>query len=148
MQFGCALGIPFTTTNTSNMDVQGAPLFSLPDCRNEQKCRSQSHSSTGIMGPSPVADRTEIQDARMTMPAALTSMPMPSYAYGGASICVGVCSKSGFLILSLVIFWILDRKQIQPFVTNCVKGSKKFIWFLKLQKIALEGFRFLLTSFP
>ncbi len=86
------------------------------------------------MGPSPVPDRTEIQDAGMPMPAALTSMLMPSYANRGASICVGVCSKSVFLILSLIIFWILDRKQIQPFVTNCVKGSKKFIWFLKLQK--------------
>jgi hypothetical protein len=78
--------------------------------------------------------RTEIQDAGMPMPAALTSMQMPSYANPGACICVGVCSKSVFLILSLEIFWILDRKQIQPFVINCVKGSKKFIWFLNCKK--------------
>jgi hypothetical protein len=115
----------------------GTGMIKMPKPEPLEYWNNGTQSGTGML-----PYWTEIQDAGMPMPAALTSMPMPSYANGGAS----VCSKSVFLILSLVIFWILDRKQIQPFVTNCVKGSKKFIWFLKLQKIATEGFHFLLST--
>jgi hypothetical protein len=70
LKFGRALGIPFTTTNNSFLNV------GMSDCP------ASSQSGTGMNKNSDsrmLRYRTEIQDAGMPMPAALTSMPMPSY---------------------------------------------------------------------
>jgi hypothetical protein len=45
LQFGRALGIPFTTTKTSSMNVQGVPLFKNAGMSD---CPASSQSGTGM----------------------------------------------------------------------------------------------------
>jgi hypothetical protein len=84
LQFGRALGIPFNTTNNSFLNV------GMSDCP------ASSKSGTGMnknFDAGMLRYRTEIQDAGMLMPAALTSMPMPSY--GMYRTAYASCRKRG-----------------------------------------------------
>jgi hypothetical protein len=82
LQFESALGIPFTTTNNRFVKCRNVGLSGIQSVRyrNEQhfrcRCRCRNQFGTGML-----RYLTEIQDAGMPMPAASTSMPMPSYCY-------------------------------------------------------------------
>jgi hypothetical protein len=78
LQFGRALGIPFTTTTNRFFKCRNVGLSGIQSVRyrNEQKLRCRNQSGTGML-----RYRTEKQDAGMPMPAASTSMAMPNYIY-------------------------------------------------------------------
>jgi hypothetical protein len=59
LQFGRALGIPFTTTNTNSfIKCRNVGLFGIQSVRyrNEQKFRCRNQSGTRMRGPCPVPD--------------------------------------------------------------------------------------------
>ncbi len=58
LQFGRALGVPFTTTTNSFFKCRKVGLFGIQSVRyrNEQKFRYWNQSDRGIRGPSPVPD--------------------------------------------------------------------------------------------